>query len=201
MNMGFNRVVLFGNLGADPELRNMPGGQHLLRMRLATNHTFLNREGVREDRVEWHSVNLWGNRAEPLSRILHKGSFLLVEGHIRSYSYEKDGQKRYGTEVLAHNVILGGRCGPGGHDRDDEDGALGDAETASDDAFDVPGVEVSRDADPPRSPRPSEPFDNIDVGRPPRGGQGNGGAAPPPPPAPRNKKARSSGGAPAMAAA
>ena len=106
----FNRVVLFGNLAADPELRKFESGQSMLRMRLATTHSFVNRDGVREDRVEWHSVTLWGNRAEGLSRILHKGSFLLVEGHIRSYSYGKDGEKKFGTEVLALNLIDGGTC-------------------------------------------------------------------------------------------
>ncbi|MFO0593384.1 MAG: single-stranded DNA-binding protein [Polyangiaceae bacterium] len=211
MNDGYNRVVLFGNLGAAPELRRLASGQQFLRMRLATNHTFLNREGVREDRVEWHSVSLWGPRAEGLSRILHKGSFLLVEGHIRSYSYEKDGQKRWATEVLAQNVVLGGRCGPSGHDGVDDDGRAGDNETARDDAFEAPTMEAaqesgtlatraSRDSEPPaRAPRDPEPFDAIDTGRPPRGGQGHGGAAAPPPPAPR-KKARASGSAPAIAA-
>ena len=201
MNVGYNRVVLFGNLGSDPELRKLANGQQFLRMRLATNHSFVNREGVREDRVEWHSVSLWGPRAGGLARILHKGSFLLVEGHIRSYSYEKDGVKRWATEVLAQNVVLGGRCGPSHHEPND-DGASGDNETARDDAFDFPAPEASREMEVRSSthaPREVEPLDAIDTGRPPRGGQGHGGAASPPPPAPR-KKTRASGGAPAMAA-
>ena len=210
MKEGFNRVVLFGNLGADPELRRFESGQNMLRMRLATHHSFVNRDGVREDRAEWHSITLWGNRAEGLSRILHKGSFLLVEGHIRSYSYEKDGQKKFGTEVLAHNVILGGRCGPSGHgdgDQPEEGEGIGEAATMRDEGLDLPEAEARRDkSSPPREPREPrephepEPFEPISSRRPPRGDNGTGGAAAPPPPAPR-KKVRTSGGAPAMAAA
>ena len=195
MKEGFNRVVLFGNLGADPELRRFESGQNMLRMRLATSHSFVNRDGVREDRAEWHSVTLWGNRAEGLARILHKGSFLLVEGHIRSYSYEKDGQKKFGTEVLAHNVILGGRCGRSGHgdgDQPEEGEGIGEAATMRDEGLDLPEAEARRDkSSPPREPREPrephepEPFEPISSRRPPRGDNGTGGAAAPPPPAPR----------------
>lgn len=106
------RITLFGNLDADPELRKLQDGTDLLRLRLVTNHSFVNREGVREDRKEYHAVTVWGSRAEGLSRVLHKGSFLLVEGQLRTETFEKDGQKTFGTEVLADNVILGGNCDP-----------------------------------------------------------------------------------------
>lgn len=205
MDTGFNRVVLFGNLGADPELRKLQSGQTILKMRLATNHTYVNRDGEREDQVEWHNVALWGPRGEGLSRILRKGSFLLVEGHIRTYSYERDGQKKWGTEVLAHNVVLGGRCGPSRHDDADgaEDGErTSDAETMGDEGLDVPEAAAPHEVSSPstREPREPEPFQPVDTGRPQRGGNGSGGAAAPPPPAPR-KRSRTSGGAPAMAAA
>jgi single-strand DNA-binding protein len=131
MNQGYNRVTLFGNLGGDPELRRLQSGKALLRMRLATNTSWLNKEGVREERTEWHTVLVWGGRAEGLARILKRGSFLLVEGTLRTHSYEKDGEKRYATEVHADDVILGGRRRP----TDPADGygeSEGDADTCSD---------------------------------------------------------------------
>jgi single-strand DNA-binding protein len=113
---GLNKVMLFGNLGADPELKMTSGGQAILKMRLATTETYLDRNKVRQERTEWHSVVLWGKRAEALSRFLSKGSKLFVEGGLRTSSYDdKDGNKRYKTEVVASNIILaGGRGGPGG---------------------------------------------------------------------------------------
>jgi single-strand DNA-binding protein len=113
---GLNKVMLFGNLGADPELKMTSGGQAILKMRLATTETYLDRNKVRQERTEWHSVVLWGKRAEALSRFLSKGSKLFVEGGLRTSSYDdKDGNKRYKTEVVANNIILaGGSRGGGG---------------------------------------------------------------------------------------
>ncbi len=113
---GLNRVMLLGNLGADPELKMTSGGQAILKMRLATTESYLDRNKVRQEKTEWHSVVLWGKRAEALSKFLTKGSRLFVEGGLRTSSYEdRDGNKRYKTEVVATNVILsGGRGGAGG---------------------------------------------------------------------------------------
>jgi single-strand DNA-binding protein len=113
---GLNRVMLFGNLGADPELKMTGGGQAVLKMRLATTESYLDRNKVRQERTEWHSVVLWGKRAEALSKFLSKGSRLFIEGSLRTSSYDdREGNKRYKTEVVANNVILsGGRGGAGG---------------------------------------------------------------------------------------
>jgi single-strand DNA-binding protein len=108
MAEGLNRVMLFGNLGADPELRTTSGGQAVLKLRLATTESYLDRNRARQERTEWHSVTVWGRRAEALSRILSKGSRLFVEGALRTSSYDdKDGNKRYRTEIVANNIILG----------------------------------------------------------------------------------------------
>jgi len=190
MNEGYNRVVLFGNLGTGPELRKMPSGQSMLRMKLATNHSYLTRDGTREEKAEWHTVILWGPRADGLQRILHKGSFLLVEGYLRTRSYEKEGQKHFITEVQALNVILGGRCGPAAHagaEPQDDAERMGDMETLRDEPIE-PEELSARDAHdsepPPRDPDVVEP---VLIERPPRGTGGNGGAPPPPPPPPRKK--------------
>jgi single-strand DNA-binding protein len=112
---GLNRVMLLGNLGADPELRMTSGGQAVLKLRLATSETYLDRNKVRQERTEWHSVVVWGKRGEALAKILAKGSRIFVEGGLRTSSYDdKEGKKRYKTEVVANNIILGGRAGGGG---------------------------------------------------------------------------------------
>jgi single-strand DNA-binding protein len=112
---GLNRVMLMGNLGADPELRMTSGGQAVLKLRLATAETYLDRNRNRQERTEWHSVVVWGKRAEALGKILSKGSRLFVEGSLRTSSYDdRDGNKRYKTEIVANNIILSGRSGGGG---------------------------------------------------------------------------------------
>src|SRR5215468_1859520 len=114
MAEGLNRVMLLGNLGADPELRMTNGGQAVLKMRLATSETYLDRNRVRQERTEWHRVVVWGKRAEALSKFLTKGSRLFVEGGLRTSSYEKEGIKRYTTEIVASEIIMaGGRGGRG----------------------------------------------------------------------------------------
>lgn len=113
MAEGLNRVMLLGNLGADPELRTTQGGQAVLKLRLATTESYLDRNNTRQERTEWHSVTLWGKRGEALARFLTKGERVFVEGRLQTSSYEKDGEKRYRTEVVATNIILGGR-GKGG---------------------------------------------------------------------------------------
>ena len=115
MAEGLNKVMLMGNLGADPELRVTSGGQSVLKLRLATSETYLDKNRVRQERTEWHSVVVWGKRAEALSKFLTKGSRLFVEGGLRTSSYDdKEGNKRYRTEVVANNIILAGSGGRGG---------------------------------------------------------------------------------------
>ncbi len=115
MAEGLNRVMLLGNLGADPELRYTKGGQAVLKLRLATNESYQDRDGGRKERTEWHHVTVWGKRAEALGKFLAKGATLFVEGSLRTTSWEgQDGQKRYRTEISASNILLtGGRSGGG----------------------------------------------------------------------------------------
>ncbi len=124
MAEGLNRVMLLGNLGADPELRYTQGGQAVLNLRLATTESYLDRDRVRKDRTDWHNIVVWGKRGEGLSKILSKGSSIFVEGSLRTSSFEgRDGVKRYKTEVNARNVLLtgGGRGRGGGGGYDDRD--------------------------------------------------------------------------------
>ena len=114
MTDGLNRVTLLGNLGADPELRTTSGGQSVLKLRLATTESYQDRNKQRQERTDWHSIVVWGKRGDALSRILQKGTRILVEGSIHTSSYDdKDGNKRYKTEINASNVVL---CGSGQRD-------------------------------------------------------------------------------------
>ena len=116
MAEGLNKVILIGNLGADPELKYTQGGQAMLRLRLATSESFLNKAGERQQRTEWHSVVVWGKRAEALNNILSKGRTICVEGRIQYRDWEdKEGHKRTSTDINAQNIVLvGGRPGGGG---------------------------------------------------------------------------------------
>jgi single-strand DNA-binding protein len=115
MAEGLNRVMLLGNLGADPELRFTQGGQAVMNMRLATTESYLDKDRVRRDRTDWHNIVVWGKRGEALSKILAKGSTIFVEGSLRTSSYDdREGNKRYKTEVIANNIILAGRGRGGG---------------------------------------------------------------------------------------
>ena len=79
---GLNKVMLIGNLGADPELKFTQGGQAVLSLRLATTERYVSKGGERQERTEWHSVVIWGNRAEALNKFLAKGRTIYVEGRL-----------------------------------------------------------------------------------------------------------------------
>lgn len=108
-----NKVILLGNLGADPELRYTPGGQPVCELRLATNESWTNRDGQRTERTEWHRVVVWGKQGENCSNYLKKGRQVYVEGRLQTRSWEdREGNKRYTTEIIALQVVFlqsGGR--------------------------------------------------------------------------------------------
>jgi single-strand DNA-binding protein len=109
-----NLVILFGNLGADPELRYAKDGQPILSLRLATRDGYLDKANVWQEQTEWHNVVVFGKRAEPLAKLLRKGSTILVHGKLKTRSWDdKDGKKHYATEVRADNIELGEKRGEG----------------------------------------------------------------------------------------
>lgn len=113
---GMNKAILIGNLGADPELKYTPGNQAVLKLRLATSESFLGKDGSRQTRTEWHTVVVWGKRAEALDKILAKGRTICVEGSISYRQWEdQQGGKRYATDIIAREIVLLG----GGQRRDD----------------------------------------------------------------------------------
>ena len=102
-----NQVTLIGNLGMDPEIRYTHGGSAVMQLRLATSESFKGRDGNTQKRTEWHTVVVWGNRAEALSKILQKGRSIAVVGRIQYRDWEdKQGNKRWSTEIVANNIVL-----------------------------------------------------------------------------------------------
>ncbi len=113
---GYNKVIIGGNLGNDPELRYTNGGQAVLTLSLAVNESWVDRDGVKHERVDWLTVVVWGKRGEALAKHLKKGDGCLVEGKIRIESYEKDGVKKYATKIVCDDFRFtgGGAGGQGG---------------------------------------------------------------------------------------
>ncbi len=113
MAQGVNKVILVGHLGADPDMRYTPSGQGVCELRVATSESWNDKNGQRQERTEWHRIVVWGKRAEICSKYLSKGRQVYIEGRIQTRSYDdKDGNKRYITEVVASDVqFLGGGGG------------------------------------------------------------------------------------------
>lgn len=110
MARGVNKVILIGNLGKDPEIQNFDKGVKKAAFSLATSETYRNREGQEIEQTEWHNIILWRGLAEVAEKYLKKGSQVYIEGRIRSRSYEKDGQKRFITEIEGETLnMLGNR--------------------------------------------------------------------------------------------
>lgn len=107
-----NKVILVGNLGRDIELRYTPGGAAVATLNMATTEVWNDKSGQRQEKTEWHRVVLWGKTAETLAEYLLKGRQIYVEGRLQTRQWDdRDGNKRYTTEVRADRVVLlGGRA-------------------------------------------------------------------------------------------
>jgi len=117
MARGVNKVILVGNLGADPETRSMPSGMTVTNIRIATSESWKDKtSGAQQERTEWHSIALFGRLGEIAAEYLRKGSQVFVEGKLRTRKWQdKTGNDRYTTEIIADNMqMLGARAGGGG---------------------------------------------------------------------------------------
>jgi single-strand DNA-binding protein len=112
---GVNKVILIGNLGRDPEVRYTRDGTAVANLNLATTETWNDANGQRQEKTEWHKVVCWGKLAEIAKEYLGKGRQVYIEGRLQTNSWnDKDGNKRYTTEIKADQmVMLGGRGGEG----------------------------------------------------------------------------------------
>ena len=106
--------MLIGNLGADPEVRQTSTGTAVCELRLATNETWKDQNGANQTRTEWHRVVVWGRTADNVGRYVKKGSMVYVEGRLQTREWQdKEGQKRYTTEIVASQVTFLDRAGSG----------------------------------------------------------------------------------------
>jgi single-strand DNA-binding protein len=129
MARGINKVILIGNLGADPETRAMPSGTTVANLRVATSESWRDKQtGEQQERTEWHRVALFGRLAEVAGEYLRKGSQVYIEGSLRTRKWQdKQGNERYSTEIIGNDLqMLGGRGGGGG-----ASGAAAGAETGA----------------------------------------------------------------------
>ncbi|MDE3058659.1 MAG: single-stranded DNA-binding protein [Bacteroidota bacterium] len=132
MAKSLNKVQLIGNLGADPEMRYTSSGIAVATFRIATSNSWKDQDGNTQERTDWHNIVAWRKLAEICGEWLKKGRRIYIEGKLQTRSYEKDGVKKYITEVVADDMIMldGGGKGPAE--------APADAETASGTADSMP---------------------------------------------------------------
>jgi single-strand DNA-binding protein len=113
--LGVNKVILLGRLGRDPELRYTPGGQATASFTLATSERWTDKNGQRQERTEWHNIVVWAKLAELANQYLKKGSPAYIEGRITTRSWDdRDGNKKYKTEIVANTIQFLGSGGGGG---------------------------------------------------------------------------------------
>ncbi len=105
-----NRVQLIGNVGNEPEIKTFDGGKKVVNFTLATNESYKNDKGEKVEQTEWHRVSAWGNVADIIEKFVTKGKEIAIEGKLTHRSYDdKNGEKRYITEVVASDVLLLGK--------------------------------------------------------------------------------------------
>lgn len=110
--MSYNKVLLIGNVGRDPEVRHLESGTSVATFTLATTERYKDKNGQYQDQTEWHNIVCWRNLADLSQNYINKGSQIFVEGKIRTRSWtDQTGQKRYTTEIIADNIRLLGKKG------------------------------------------------------------------------------------------
>lgn len=105
-----NKVILLGNVGAEPEVKVFENGVKVARLRVATSERWTDKDGNKHEETEWHNVTLWRGLADIVERYVHRGSQLYIEGKITYREYEVNGEKRYATDIVANDMKLCGRA-------------------------------------------------------------------------------------------
>ena len=148
--MYLNKAMIIGNLTRDPELKSLPSGIQVSSFSVATNRVWKNKEGAKQESVDFHNVVVFGRQAELVSQYLKKGSGVFVEGRIQTRSWDAaDGQKKYRTEIVADRVQFGPRTGQGGEapkaKESAGESAGKDDKKSSGNAIDYPEEEINAD--------------------------------------------------------
>jgi single-strand DNA-binding protein len=141
--MSINKVMLIGRLGQDPELKYTPSGIAVANFSVATSDSWTDKSGQKQEKTEWHRIVVWGKLAELCNQYLSKGRQAFLEGSLQTRSWEKDGVKRYSTEIVAKNVQFLGSAS------DSNRGQKQDQGSSRDSNYEPPkdGYDVSTDAD------------------------------------------------------
>lgn len=112
--MYINKAMLFGNMTRDPEVRALPSGVKVASFGLATNRTYKDKNGVKQEKADFHNIVVFGRQAEVIQQYMKKGSSIFVEGRIETRSWDaQDGQKKYRTEIIVENFQFGPKQGSG----------------------------------------------------------------------------------------
>jgi single-strand DNA-binding protein len=112
--MYINKAMIYGNLTRDPELKALPSGMQVCSFSVATNRTYNDRDGKRQESTDYHNVVSFGKQGEVIAKYLTKGSGIYVEGRIQTRSWDKDGVKQYRTEIVADRFEFGPKSAGGG---------------------------------------------------------------------------------------
>ena len=145
--MYLNKAFIIGNLTRDPELKALPSGSKVASFGLATNRTYKDKDGNRQDSAEFHNIVAFGRLGELCAQYLKKGAQAFVEGRIQTRSWDApDGSKKYRTEVIAENVQFGSRSGGGGKSgQADASSPKGEAAPAKDDPAGAEAIEYPQE--------------------------------------------------------
>lgn len=148
--MYINKVLIYGNLTRDPELKSLPSGTQVCSFSLATNRTYKDKEGQKQETTEFHNVAAFGRPAELIAQYMKKGRALFVEGRMQTRSWEKDGVKQYRTEIIVENFQFGdsgaGRSGSTGGTDATRQSEKNDATAPADNGpVDYPEEEINPD--------------------------------------------------------
>ena len=107
MSRTLNKVMLIGNVGKDPDVNFTPTGVKVAQFRMATSESWKDKDGAIQEHTDWHTIVAWRGLADIVERLIHRGSRIYVEGKIQTRTYDdKEGQKRYVTEIVADNILL-----------------------------------------------------------------------------------------------
>ena len=129
---GVNRVILIGRLGRDPELKFTPAGKAVTNFTMATSETWKDDSGERQERTEWHRIVIWGKLAEVAAKYLTKGAQVYIEGKLQTREWtDKDGQKKYTTEIVASSLVMLSGKGEGGTNPEKPESSGGPADPSA----------------------------------------------------------------------
>lgn len=134
--MYLNKVLLYGNLTRDPEIKALPSGQQVANFSIATNRSFTDKEGRKQDQTEYHNVVAFGRQAEVIGQYMKKGRPLFIEGRLQTRSWEAEGKKNYRTEIIIDNFQFGPSASPMGGGAGGDRGAAPAGSVASQDQED-----------------------------------------------------------------